>query len=71
MISPIKKGSVFTKYYARLESGKLSLFKNQEAYDSLIAPVVEPFSMIDYRLVTDPDEIASTTFSPGLNYDIK
>ena len=66
MVNTLHEGAVFTKYYARLEKGMLSLYKDEEVYNNYEAPAVKPFDMSEYRLVTDPAEIQ--TYSDSSSY---
>jgi hypothetical protein len=64
LVNNLDEGAAFKKYYASLEKGKLSIYKNEEVYEDYEAPIMEPFDMNEYRLVLDPEEIKATSVNP-------
>ena len=65
MVGGLDQGSIFIKYYAALSGGTLKIYKNEKEYEEYGNVICEPFNMVEYRLVLDPDEIRATSINPG------
>lgn len=65
MVTDLNNGATFKKFFACLEKGEMSIYANEEAYAEYAAPVIEPFKMTEYRLVTDPEEMKASSVNPA------